>query len=110
MTVTAVGHQIRISGVGRVEDAENLVAFLQADNRYVVDLAEAEVLHTAVVQVLLAFRPGLIGLPDDPFFRAWIMPGLTGPFAHPGIVTMGSDVAEAGLTDTDGPGPTSSTA
>jgi hypothetical protein len=78
------------------------VALLQADNRRVVDLAEAEVLHTAVVQVLLAFRPGLTGLPDDPFFRTWIMPGLTGASPDPAIVTMAADVAEAALTDADG--------
>jgi hypothetical protein len=105
MTVTLVGQQIRISGIGRIEDAENLVALLQAHNRCVVDLAEAEVLHTAVVQVLLAFRPALTGIPDDPFFRTWIMPGLTGPLPDPAIVTRAADVAEAALTGLDGLGP-----
>jgi hypothetical protein len=104
MTVTLVGQRITISGPGLIEDAENLVALLQADRRRVVDLAEAAALHTAVVQVLLAFRPGLTGLPDDPFFRTWIMAGLTGPLADPGIVTIGSDVAEAVVTDADGIG------
>jgi hypothetical protein len=105
MTVTLVGDQIRISGAGRIEDAENLVALLQGNNRRVVDLAEAEVLHTAVVQVLLAFRPGLAGLPDDPFFRTWLMPGLTGTLTEPGIVTTAADVAEAASIDADGSGP-----
>jgi hypothetical protein len=106
MTVTLAGDRIRITGAGRIEDAESLVVLLQSDSGRVVDLAEAEVLHTAVVQVLLAFRPGLTGHPDDPFFRTWIMPGLTGGVADTGIVTTASDVAEAALPVADGLGPT----
>ncbi len=78
MTVTQSEDRIRISGAGRIEDAETLVALLRSGRDCIVDLAEAEVLHTAVVQVLLAFRPRMAGVPDDPFFRKWLVPTLTG--------------------------------
>jgi hypothetical protein len=105
MTVLLSGERIRIRGAGRIEDAETLVAFLQADRARIVDLAEAEVLHTAVVQVLLAFRPRLAGLPDDPFFKIWLLPGLTGVSADPGIVTEAVGVAEATAAQGDEPDP-----
>jgi hypothetical protein len=105
MTVTLAGDQIRICGPGRIEDAESLVMFLQADNRRTVDLAQAEALHTAVVQALLAFRPRLTGRPDDPFFRTWVLPGLTGGLDDRGIVTTPTIVAEVAGSNTHVSGP-----
>jgi hypothetical protein len=105
MTVRLSGDRIHILGPGLIEDAENLVALLQADRTRSVDLAAAEVLHTAVAQVLLAFRPRLTGLPDDPFFNKWLMAGLTAPSGDPGIVTDGVGVAEATATQGDEPAP-----
>jgi hypothetical protein len=102
MTVTLSADGIRISGAGRIEDAEHLLVLLQADNRRLVDLAEAEVLHTAVVQVLLAFRPHVRGRPADPFFNTWVMPGLTGASADPGIVAVAATVSEVAATDAHG--------
>ena len=74
MSVTLDGGVIRLAGAGRIEDAETLVALLQAHPGCLVDLAAAGQLHTAVVQVLLAFRPDLAGAPDDAFLAAWVMP------------------------------------
>ncbi len=105
MTVTLADETIRISGAGRIEDAETLVALLQANKRRVVDLAEAAVLHTAVVQVLLAFRPRLAGLPEDPFFRTWLLPGLIEASADPAIVMTSAVVAEADMPDAHGAAP-----
>jgi hypothetical protein len=101
MTVTLSGDLIRISGAGRVEDAETLVALLQADRSRAVDLADAAALHTAVVQALLAFRPGLHGVSSDPFFNIWLMPGLTGALFDPPIVTLAAIVAETSIVATD---------
>jgi hypothetical protein len=105
MTVRLSGDRIHILGPGLIEDAESLVALLQANRARSVDLAAAGVLHTALVQVLLAFRPRLTGLPDDPFFKMWLMPGLTAAADDPGIVTDGVGVAEATATQGDEPAP-----
>ena len=75
MSITLDGERIRVTGDGRIEDAETLVALLQAHpGRLVVDLTAAGRLHTALVQVLLAFRPALAGPAGDPFLDAWILP------------------------------------
>jgi hypothetical protein len=102
MTVTLSGDRIRISGAGRVEDAETLVALLQADRSRVVDLAEAAVLHTAIVQALLAFRPDFHGLSNDPFFNTWLSPGLTGALLGRAFVNSTTVVAELGVINAEG--------
>ena len=103
MTVTLSGDRIRISGAGRIEDAEALLSLLRLHSHCTLDLAEAEALHTSVVQVLLAFHPRMTGIPDDPFFRTWLLPALTASVADPVIVTMGALVAEAAMPDANKP-------
>jgi hypothetical protein len=67
-----------MEGACRVEDAEPLLGWLQADMGRVVDLTGAEHLHAAVLQVLIALRPALRGAAKDPFLRDWITPALMG--------------------------------
>jgi len=67
---------IVLEGIGRVEDAEPLLGWLQADSGRIVDLTEAEHLHAAVLQVLMAMRPTLRGGPRDAFLQSWIIPAL----------------------------------
>jgi hypothetical protein len=43
-----------------------------------LDLSMCEGLHAAVVQAILAFRPTIVGIPDDPFLRDRLLPALTG--------------------------------
>ena len=74
MSVALDGDRIRLTGPCRVEDAEALLVLLQSDRTRPVDVADAIHLHAAVVQVLLAFRPNLIGSPQDEFIAQWIMP------------------------------------
>ncbi|GEO14805.1 hypothetical protein [Microvirga aerophila] len=74
MSVRLDGHIIKLEGACRVEDAEPLLAWLQADRSRVVDLTRAEHLHAAVVQVLIALEPPLQGESRDPFVRSWIAP------------------------------------
>ncbi len=74
MSVLLDGDVIRLTGAGRIEDAEALVALLQAHPGCRVDLTACGPLHTAVVQVLVAFRPELAGQAGDGFLRAWVMP------------------------------------
>jgi hypothetical protein len=69
---------VRLDGNVILMDAEPLLGWLQADMRRVVDLAGAEHLHAAVLQVLIALRPALRGTAKDPFLRDWIAPALMG--------------------------------
>jgi len=77
MSVALDGTVVRLTGNCRVEDAEPLLAMLQAQGQRSVDLSEARQLHTAVVQILLAIRPEIRGRSLDPFVRTWIEPLLT---------------------------------
>jgi hypothetical protein len=77
MSVRLNGNVIVLEGQCRVEDAEPLLGWLQADGSRIVDIAAADHLHTAVVQVLMALRPGIRGTGNDVFVRDWIVPALT---------------------------------
>ena len=78
MTVSRDGSTIRLQGVCRVEDAEPLTALLQGISDSTLDLSTCEGLHAAVVQAILAFRPAIVGIPDDPFLRDRLAPALIG--------------------------------
>ncbi len=78
MSVRLDGNVIILEGPCRVEDAEPLLGWLQADRGRVVDLAGAEHLHAAVLQVLMALRPAMRGTAEDAFLRDWITPALMG--------------------------------
>jgi hypothetical protein len=72
VSVRLDGAVIRLEGECRVEDAEPLLALLGGEAGRVVDLTAADALHAAVVQVLLALRPPLLGPPRDAFTARWI--------------------------------------
>lgn len=78
MTISRDGSIIRLQGLCRVEDAEPLTALLQAISDSTLDLSECKGLHAAVVQAILAFRPKIFGVPDDPFLRDRLLPALIG--------------------------------
>lgn len=78
MTVSRDGSTIRLQGVCRVEDAEPLTALLQDISDSTLDVSACKGLHAAVVQAVLAFRPKIVGIPDDPFLRDRLLPALTG--------------------------------
>lgn len=73
---------IRIAASGCVElvghcpseDAEPLLQHLLATPGARVDWRECREAHTAVVQVLLAARPELLGPPGDVRLRDWVEP------------------------------------
>jgi hypothetical protein len=69
MTVRDDGDVIRLEGACRVEEAEALTALLQAGLRP-VDLALCREAHSAVLQVLLAFRPPILREPGAEPLRA----------------------------------------
>jgi hypothetical protein len=78
MSVRLDGNVIILEGPCRVEDAEPLLGWLQADRGRMVDLAGAEHLHAAVLQILMALRPAIRGAAEDAFLRYWITPALMG--------------------------------
>ena len=71
MTVKSNDGRIALQGRCRVEDAEPLLAELQRNSGSVVDLEAAETLHSAVVQVLLAAKPRIVGLSKTDFLARY---------------------------------------
>ena len=74
MTIIVAHGEARLSGLCTAEDAEPLLEFFAAGGDR-VDLGKCEHLHAAVLQLLLAARPGITGTPA-PFVREWIVPFL----------------------------------
>jgi len=77
MSARLDGEVIWLERQCRVEDAEPLLAWLQADGSRIVDLTNAEHLHGAVFQVLMALKPAIRGEGKDSFLRDWLTPILT---------------------------------
>jgi hypothetical protein len=64
--------RIVLEGICPVEDAESLLQLLQSAPRATCDWTTCNHLHTAVVQVILAADPNLIGPCGDPWIEQWI--------------------------------------
>ena len=60
---------ILLEGVCPIEDAEPLLRLLSSYQRTTVDWRACERAHSAVVQVLLAAGPKMVGPPGDKFLR-----------------------------------------
>lgn len=76
MSVRRDGSILRLEGDCRVEEAEALVALLQAGDVEAVDLTACARLHGALAQALLAFAIPVLGRPDDTFLRDFLVPAL----------------------------------
>ncbi|MGH8202019.1 MAG: hypothetical protein ACREVO_16910 [Steroidobacteraceae bacterium] len=73
MTVrVTAGGCIELVGACPSADAEALLQLLLADPRATVDWRDCRGAHTAVVQVLMAVRPKLLGPPADARLRDWV--------------------------------------
>jgi hypothetical protein len=68
---------IYLEGFCHVEDAEELLALVQTNASHPVDLTHCSHLHAALVQILLTFRPTIIGICGDPFIRDWLLPSFS---------------------------------
>ena len=77
MTVIRDGNVVRLVGLCRVEDAEPLTALLQGLSDFALDLSACKGLHAAVLQAILAFRPPIVGIPDEAFLRDRLLPAIT---------------------------------
>ncbi len=73
MTVRVTREAIFVEGAGAVADAEPILSALQADASRTIDLSGATRLHSAIIQLLIALRPQVAGLPADPFFAAHLL-------------------------------------
>lgn len=75
---------VRITASGCIElvgacsgaDAEPLLQLLLADPKATVDWRDCRGAHTAVVQVLMAVRPRLLGPPADARLKDWVAPAI----------------------------------
>ena len=76
MTVLIEKDRIWLQGNCGVDDVEPLMNGLRDGGSAMVDLSEVNQLHTAILQVLLAFRPSISGTPRDTFIRTWLIPVL----------------------------------
>lgn len=75
MTVRALDSgEIRLEGRCPSADAETLLSRLAGDPDAVVDWRACEYAHAAVVQVLLAARPPMVGPAGGAFLETFVAP------------------------------------
>ena len=67
---------IALEGICGSEDAEELLQQVLAHPAATVDWRACEAAHTAVVQVLMAARPILLGPPVGAQLKNWVQPWL----------------------------------
>jgi hypothetical protein len=81
MTVRiAASGAVELLGACSMEDAEPLLQFLLcAPPQVTVDWRGCHSAHAAIVQVLMAARPRLLGPPADAGLRAWVEPAIARP-------------------------------
>jgi hypothetical protein len=60
---------VMLEGVCSIDDAEALLRSLSANPSALVDWSACDQAHSAVIQVLMAVRPRMVGLPTDAFLR-----------------------------------------
>jgi hypothetical protein len=78
MTVRAGGDGlIELVGTCPSTDAEPLLQFLLAAPGATVDWRDCQGAHTAVIQVLMAAKPKLLGPPADPRLEEWVAPAIS---------------------------------
>ncbi|MDQ7033147.1 MAG: hypothetical protein Q9M37_10615 [Desulfonauticus sp.] len=59
-------------GVCEVEEAEELLDWIKLKNTPKIDVSEMEHIHTAIAQIVLFFKPEIIGLDKNSFFGKYI--------------------------------------
>jgi hypothetical protein len=80
MTVRAGGDGlIELVGTCAAADAEPLLQLLLASPGAAIDWRDCRGAHTAVIQVLMAARPKLLGPPAGPGLQEWVAPAICSP-------------------------------
>jgi hypothetical protein len=65
MTIRYLKKYAALEGHVSVDDAESLARWLLAQERPAVHMAKCDGVHSAVLQVLLSFRPKIVAAPGD---------------------------------------------
>lgn len=68
--------EIELIGACSSEEGEILLQHLLATPNMIVDWRGCEAAHTAVIQVLMAARPELLGPPASVGLQEWVQPAL----------------------------------
>ena len=76
MSVSIVDDVIKLEGSCGADDVEPLISAFDESASKAVDCSNADHLHGAVLQTLLAFTPIVLGSPRDTFVRTWLIPVL----------------------------------
>lgn len=84
MTIELRKTVARLEGSCGVEEADELLQWLQANPGGKVNLKSCEHLHAAVLQVLMALQPPLSAEPEDTFLARWVVPAIRGREPAPG--------------------------
>jgi len=69
---------ISLEGACPSDDAERLLQYLSLHPAALIDWRSCESAHTAVIQVLMAARPRLVGPPAGQVLQQWVAPALAG--------------------------------
>ena len=72
---------IELTGTCSSEEGEILLQHLSASPNIMVDWRGCEAAHTAVIQVLLATRPRMLGPPASVLLEKWVQPALAATVA-----------------------------
>jgi hypothetical protein len=64
--------RIVLAGVCPVEDAEPLFQLLQSQPSSSLDWSRCSSLHTAILQLIIAARPALVGPCGDEWIENWV--------------------------------------
>ena len=81
MSVKLIDDRIVLAGDCPVEDAENLLRLIQENPERTIDINDLGRIHMAVMQVMLAARAPVTGVPENAFVREWMLPHLLGSAA-----------------------------
>ena len=73
-----MGAYSRLEGTCGVEEADELLQWLNTNPQGKVNLKGCEHMHAAVLQVLMACQPPLSAEPEDPFLAQWVAPAIRG--------------------------------
>lgn len=76
MTVRVEGQTIHLEGRCRLEEAEQLLALFVQNPDHRVAIGASTSLHTAIVQILLAAKPMVLGRPANSFLSRFLSPVL----------------------------------
>ena len=74
MTVRYLKKYAALEGHVTAEEAEPLQIWLKSQAKPAVNVVKCEQVHAAALQVLMALRPAITGVPTDPWLAAVLAP------------------------------------